>query len=144
MKLLKSMLLSVAALCSAAAVAEAVGNELPVGNVFLPHRIQTFATVGNVTFVDDSKGTNVHATLAALRCFEARPIALIVGGSDKGENFNELFADIPQTVVKVVAVGQTAERMHIAVWTLLCVPTTKPQCKHATMPFVICRCRLCL
>ena len=82
--------------------------------VFLPHRIQTFATVGNVTFVDDSKGTNVHATLAALRCFEARPIALIVGGSDKGENFNELFADIPQTVVKVVAVGQTAERMRIA------------------------------
>ena len=64
--------------------------------------------------MDDSKGTNVHATLAALRCFEARPIALIVGGSDKGENFNELFADIPQTVVKVVAVGQTAERMRIA------------------------------
>ena len=64
--------------------------------------------------MDDSKGTNVHATLAALRCFEARPIALIVGGSDKGENFDELFADIPQTVVKVVAVGQTAERMRIA------------------------------
>lgn len=81
--------------------------------VFLPHRIQPFLTVGNVTFVDDSKGTNVHATLAALDCFTQRPIALILGGSDKGENFDVLFENIPRNVVKVVAVGQTAQRMKV-------------------------------
>lgn len=75
--------------------------------VFLPHRMQYFATIGIVDFVDDSKATNVHATVSALNCF-SRNVALILGGSNKGEQFDEIFLKPRHNLVKVVAVGETA------------------------------------
>lgn len=75
----------------------------------LPHRVQTVASYKNVIFVDDSKGTNIHAARSAIACFDC-PIALIVGGSDKGENFDDLFP-LPQNVVSVFAVGQTSQNI---------------------------------
>ena len=78
--------------------------------VFSPHRMQFVAESRGVTFVDDSKGTNVAATLAAVRCFTC-PVALIVGGYDKGESFLPLFSALPHNVVFVAAIGQTATRM---------------------------------
>lgn len=78
--------------------------------VFSPHRMQFVAESGGITFVDDSKGTNVAATLAAVSCF-SRPVALIVGGYDKGESFLPLFSAISHNVVFVAAIGQTATRM---------------------------------
>lgn len=77
---------------------------------FAPHRLQVVCRRGGITYVDDSKGTNVAATLAAVKCFLC-PVALIVGGSDKGEDFAPLFDKLPSNVVFVSAVGQTAERM---------------------------------
>ena len=81
---------------------------------FLPHRLQTVKRHEGVTFVDDSKATNVHATLSALECFANTPLALIVGGSDKCCDFAELFGNVKSNVKLICAVGQTAKKMQAA------------------------------
>ncbi|MCX4286610.1 MAG: UDP-N-acetylmuramoyl-L-alanine--D-glutamate ligase, partial [Clostridia bacterium] len=60
---------------------------------FLPHRMQFVAQYDNVTFIDDSKATNAHATLSALKNYKD-DLALIIGGSDKGEKFDGIFSYI--------------------------------------------------
>lgn len=73
----------------------------------LPHRMETVATVNGVTFVDDSKATNVHATVSALQNY-TQPLALILGGSDKEECFDGIFSHLSDNVVAVTASGDTA------------------------------------
>ena len=82
---------------------------------FLPHRNTVVERFDGVTFVDDSKATNVHATLSALKCYANTPVALIVGGFDKGENFDRLFDGVSPNVKVVCAVGQTAEK-NLQLW----------------------------
>jgi UDP-N-acetylmuramoylalanine--D-glutamate ligase len=60
------------------------------GYVGLPSRLATIGVVDGVTFVDDSLSTNVLPTLAALDAFPGRPVALIVGGQDRGIDYAEL------------------------------------------------------
>ena len=74
---------------------------------FLPHRLQKVATACGVTFVDDSKATNVAATVSALNCFSDN-LALILGGSDKGESYDAIFDGMPANVIVVTATGETA------------------------------------
>ncbi len=76
----------------------------------LPHRMETVAILNGVTFVDDSKATNVHATVSALKNYK-QPLALILGGSDKGECFEEIFANLADNVKYVAASGSTAEKI---------------------------------
>ena len=57
----------------------------------LPHRVQHVAEAGGVLYVDDSKGTTVAATKAALEGLE-RPVVLIAGGDGKGQDFAPLRA----------------------------------------------------
>ena len=76
----------------------------------LPHRMDTVATVDGVTFVDDSKATNVHATLSALKNYKEN-LALILGGSDKGEQFDDIFKCLSSNVVAVTASGETAGKI---------------------------------
>ncbi|MCH5153316.1 MAG: UDP-N-acetylmuramoyl-L-alanine--D-glutamate ligase [Clostridiales bacterium] len=78
---------------------------------FLPHRLQKVATVGGVTFVDDSKATNVAATVSALKCFSDN-VAVILGGSDKGEDFDALFDGLQPNVKLITATGETALKIH--------------------------------
>lgn len=80
--------------------------------VSLPHRLQIVDCFDNVTFVNDSKATNVHATVSALSNFKRENLALIVGGSDKNETFDKLFCNMKNNVKIVVAVGQTARRLY--------------------------------
>ena len=68
------------------------------------HRIQSVANIGNVTFYNDSKATNIAACLAACRCFKC-PINLLVGGQVKGQNFAELFEKLPNMVEQVFCFG---------------------------------------
>ena len=74
---------------------------------FLPHRLQKVAVIDGVSFIDDSKATNVHATVSAINSF-SQDLALILGGSDKGESFDPIFECMKDSVKVVVAVGQTA------------------------------------
>ncbi len=78
---------------------------------FLPHRLQVVNCFNGVTFVDDSKATNVHATISALKCYENVPLALILGGSDKNIDFAEIFQHIGTNVRIICSVGATAEKI---------------------------------
>jgi len=73
----------------------------------MPHRLETVAEIEGVLFVDDSKSTNPHATIAALRSYE-RPIVLIAGGRAKGTAFAELGAAVRRHAKAVVAIGEAA------------------------------------
>jgi UDP-N-acetylmuramoylalanine--D-glutamate ligase len=78
-----------------------------MGGVTREHRIQNVGEAGNVSFVNDSKATNIASALAACACFRG-PIHLLLGGITKGQNFDELFAKIPKNVDKVFAFGAGA------------------------------------
>ena len=75
--------------------------------VFPPHRMQIVAKFCGVTFVDDSKGTNVHATVSACKNIQGN-VALILGGSQKGYTFDEIFCNLPNGIKYICATGQTA------------------------------------
>lgn len=77
---------------------------------FLPHRMEVAASYENVTFIDDSKATNVHATVSALRNY-SQNLALILGGSDKGENFDDIFTNAGGNVRTIAACGETADKI---------------------------------
>jgi UDP-N-acetylmuramoylalanine--D-glutamate ligase len=73
----------------------------------LPHRSQWIADVAGVRFVDDSKGTNVGATIAAVAGMSA-PVVLIAGGEGKGQDFTPLAAAFRGKVRHVVLIGKDA------------------------------------
>jgi UDP-N-acetylmuramoyl-L-alanine---L-glutamate ligase len=60
------------------------------GYAGLPSRLATVGVLDGITFVDDSLSTNVLPTLAALEAFPGQPVALIVGGQDRGIDYAEL------------------------------------------------------
>jgi UDP-N-acetylmuramoylalanine--D-glutamate ligase len=73
----------------------------------LPHRSQWVADVQGVRFVNDSKGTNVGATLAAVQGM-AGPLVVIAGGDGKNQDFSELRAAFRGKVRHVVLIGRDA------------------------------------
>ncbi len=74
------------------------------------HRIEYVRSVGGKAYYNDSKGTNIAATLCACRTFSC-PICLIAGGSDKGLDYRPLFRSLPENVAEVIVTGQTTEKM---------------------------------
>jgi len=79
----------------------------------LPHRLQPVAVCGDVTFYDDSKGTNVGATVAALSGL-GRSCVLIAGGEGKGQDFAPLAQAVQQHARAVVLIGRDRERIREA------------------------------
>jgi UDP-N-acetylmuramoylalanine--D-glutamate ligase len=73
----------------------------------LPHRLQLVGTRGGVDWYDDSKGTNVGATLAALKGL-AKPTLLILGGDGKGQDFSPLAPVVAQFARKTLLIGRDA------------------------------------
>jgi UDP-N-acetylmuramoylalanine--D-glutamate ligase len=76
----------------------------------LPHRAQWVADVGGVRFVNDSKGTNVGATIAAVEGTTG-PLVLIAGGDGKGQAFDALRSAFQGKVRHVVLIGRDAPRL---------------------------------
>lgn len=74
----------------------------------LPHRIELVRVLNGVSFINDSKGTNIGATLKSLESFP-RPIILIAGGRDKGGNFLLLKQLIEEKVKKLILIGESKE-----------------------------------
>jgi len=79
----------------------------------LPHRSQWVADVDGVRFVNDSKGTNVGATIAAVSGL-AGPLVLIAGGDGKNQDFDELRPVCRGKVRHVVLIGRDAPRIAAA------------------------------
>ena len=79
----------------------------------LPHRSQWVADVGGVRFVDDSKGTNVGATLAAVAGMPGS-LVVVAGGQGKGQDFRPLAQAFRGKVRHVVLLGQDAQLLDAA------------------------------
>jgi UDP-N-acetylmuramoylalanine--D-glutamate ligase len=73
----------------------------------LPHRSSWVADIGGVRYVDDSKGTNVGATIAAIAGM-AGPLVMIAGGEGKGQDFAPLAAAFRGKVREAVLIGKDA------------------------------------
>ncbi|HEX9594548.1 MAG TPA: UDP-N-acetylmuramoyl-L-alanine--D-glutamate ligase [Candidatus Saccharimonadales bacterium] len=77
----------------------------------LPHRLQFIARKNGVDFVDDSISTTPTSAIAALRSFDG-PKAIILGGSDKGANYQVLANELASSNgVRAVLIGQTAGKI---------------------------------
>lgn len=77
----------------------------------LPHRLERVGEVNGVLYVNDSFSTNPQPTIAAIKSFAA-PKIIILGGSDKGADFNEMAKDILHGgVKKAILIGSTAEKI---------------------------------
>ena len=99
-----------AALAAAAAGADPSGFEDALAAFApLPHRMEPVGTVDGVLWINDSKATNVAACASALRGL-AGPLVLLLGGSEKGEEFGELVAAMEGKVRGVVAYGDAGPR----------------------------------
>ena len=74
-----------------------------------PHRVEPIGILNEVEFFDDSKGTNVGATVAALQGLGAdRKVVLILGGEGKGQDFAPLAAPVARYARAVVLIGRDA------------------------------------
>jgi UDP-N-acetylmuramoylalanine--D-glutamate ligase len=74
-----------------------------------PHRVEPIALVDDVEYFDDSKGTNVGATVAALSGLgEDRRVVVILGGEGKGQDFEPLAEPVRQYARAVVLIGRDA------------------------------------
>ncbi|MBU3576785.1 UDP-N-acetylmuramoyl-L-alanine--D-glutamate ligase [Polynucleobacter sp. UK-Kesae-W10] len=121
------------ALNALAALALARAANLPM-NVLLhglrdyhgePHRVQSVAIVNDVEYVDDSKGTNVGATVAALNGLgsneSGKRIWLIAGGDGKGQDFSPLREPALRFVKGVFLIGKDADKIAQAMGDIPCV-----------------------
>lgn len=79
----------------------------------LPHRVERVASLHGVIYYDDSKGTNVGATLAALQGLGCKAV-LIAGGMGKGQDFSPLKQSVAQHARAVVLIGRDAPLIEAA------------------------------
>ncbi len=76
----------------------------------VPHRLEKIGEINNISFINDSKATNLDAALKALSSFD-QPIIWIVGGVDKGNNYEQII-DLVNTKVKdIVCLGKDNSRI---------------------------------
>jgi UDP-N-acetylmuramoylalanine--D-glutamate ligase len=76
----------------------------------LAHRVETVVEADGVRYIDDSKGTNVGATVAALQGLGC-PVAIILGGDGKGQDFSPLVAVVREHARMVALIGRDAGRI---------------------------------
>lgn len=91
------------------------------------HRVEVIATIDDVDYVDDSKGTNVGATVAALDGL-AQKIVLIAGGDGKGQDFAPLIAPVARWCRAVMLIGRDAPALRDTL-----AETGVPLADHATL-----------
>ena len=76
----------------------------------VPNRLETVRTVHDVTYVNDSKATNVNAVWYALESF-SQPIVLIAGGRDKGNDYSSLKPLVSEKVKGIVGLGESGDKV---------------------------------
>ena len=74
------------------------------------HRLEQVLKINKVQYINDSKATNVNATYYALESMDA-PTVWIVGGTDKGNNYEELFQFVNEKVKAIICLGVDNEKL---------------------------------
>jgi UDP-N-acetylmuramoylalanine--D-glutamate ligase len=107
-----------------AALALCAAADCPLGPILFglreyrgePHRVEPIGILNGVEFFDDSKGTNVGATVAALQGLGAdRRVVVILGGEGKQQDFSPLAAPIARYARAVVLIGRDATLIRKAI-----------------------------
>jgi UDP-N-acetylmuramoylalanine--D-glutamate ligase len=108
-----------------------------------PHRLEPVGRIGEVEAFDDSKGTNVGATVAALTGLGAERaparVVVILGGDGKGQDFSALAPAVVQHARAVALIGRDAASIEAA---LLADPQAAavPRCTHPTLQAAVAWC----
>lgn len=79
----------------------------------LEHRLEFVATVRGVDFINDSKGTNLNSVWFALESMK-KSVVLILGGQDKGNDYNEIMELVEDKVKAIVCMGLDNTKIHAA------------------------------
>lgn len=96
-----------------------------------PHRVELIASIDGIDYVDDSKGTNVGATVAALDGLAQRAV-LIAGGDGKGQDFEPLAAPVARWCRAVMLIGRDAPQIRAALESTGIVLDDQPTLEAAT------------
>ena len=96
-----------------------------------PHRVELIASIDGIDYVDDSKGTNVGATVAALDGLAQRAV-LIAGGDGKGQDFEPLVAPVARWCRAVMLIGRDAPKIRAALEETGIALTDQPTLEAAT------------
>ncbi len=86
------------------------------------HRLEFVREVNGVAYVNDSKATNVDSVWYALQSFD-KPIVLLLGGRDKGNDYSRLFDLVKMNVKAIVAIGESADKVQTVFAPLVSVTT---------------------
>ena len=78
--------------------------------VNVEHRLEFVAKVNGIEFINDSKATNINSTWFALESME-KPTIWIVGGVDKGNDYNELFPLVDEKVKAIICLGENNDKI---------------------------------
>lgn len=76
-----------------------------------PHKLEEFKDEFGNLWVDDSKATNIDATIQAIKTYKDNEINLILGGDDKGVDLNPLFEEIKKYNIKVFTIGKNSDKL---------------------------------
>lgn len=79
----------------------------------VPHRLEPVAEIAGASYINDSKATNVDAVFYALQAME-KPIVWIVGGKDKGNDYEPLFSLVKNKVKAIVCLGADNRKLKTA------------------------------
>ena len=77
----------------------------------LEHRLEPVAEIAGVRYLNDSKGTNVGATVKSLESFPPGRVVLIAGGMDKGADFRPLIPVVKERVKATILIGEAREKL---------------------------------
>lgn len=105
----ENVLAAVCAACVAGIPAEAIAKSVAAFHP-VEHRLEFVASIGGVEYYNDSKATNVDATVKAIRAFPGN-IHLILGGKDKGSDYSELNILLRERVKAVYTIGAASEKI---------------------------------
>jgi len=75
------------------------------------HRLELIAEIDGVRYVNDSKATNAAAARRGIAAYAGQPLRLILGGSLKGESFDELAESLPASVRSIDLIGEASDQL---------------------------------
>jgi len=76
------------------------------------HKMEEFLYKDNILYVNDSKGTNIDATIQALKTYKNNKIHIILGGDDKGANLDPLFDELKQHDIIIYSIGTNTKKLY--------------------------------